>query len=219
MFLLDSKGLKLSIVLGGLLTTIGSVIKCFAVKPDLFLVAMLGQTICAIAQAFTLSVPARLSALWFGPSQIALATSIGVFGNQLGAAIGFLVPPMVVLKSDDVFDMQRRFLYLLVPIACLTGLATIAAVLFIEDQPEKPPNIAQLEIRNQLLKYEKEKKDTKNKRSDFQLFASSLWNLVKNPNFLLILVSYGINTGTYYAIGTLLNQIVSFYYQVCFNDV
>lgn len=79
MFLLDKKGLKFSITLGGLLTTIGAIIKCFAVRPELFLVAMLGQILCAIAQAFTLSVPARLSALWFGPSQIALATSVCLF--------------------------------------------------------------------------------------------------------------------------------------------
>lgn len=76
MFLLDKKGLKLSIVLGALLTTIGAIIKCFAVRSELFLVAIIGQTFCAIAQAFTLSVPARLSALWFGPTQIALATSV-----------------------------------------------------------------------------------------------------------------------------------------------
>jgi FLVCR family feline leukemia virus subgroup C receptor-related protein len=126
MFLLEKKGLKLSILLGGLLTTIGSIIKCFAAKPEYFYLAILGQTICAIAQAFTLAVPARLSGLWFGPEQVALATSIGVFGNQLGVAAGFLIPPMIVIKSDDMDEMQRRFLYLLVPIATLAGLATLA---------------------------------------------------------------------------------------------
>jgi len=211
MFLLDKKGLKLSIVLGALLTTIGSIIKCFAVKSELFLVAMVGQIFCAIAQAFTLSVPARLSALWFGPTQIALATSIGVFGNQLGAAIGFLVPPIIVIKSDDMEDMQKRFYYLLIPVGTLCGLATIAALIFIKDQPDKPPSIAQLEIRNQNLKYEMN--TDSNKKTDFQLFLKSLGNLFKNLNFDLILVSYGINTGTYYAIGTLLHQIVSFHHQ------
>jgi hypothetical protein len=39
-------------------------VKCAAVRSDLFAVAMLAQTICAIAQAFTLGIPARLSALW-----------------------------------------------------------------------------------------------------------------------------------------------------------
>lgn len=76
MFLLDRKGLKLSCTLGILLTFIGSCIKCAAVRQDLFLVAMFAQTICAIAQAFTLGIPARVSALWFGHKEIGLATSV-----------------------------------------------------------------------------------------------------------------------------------------------
>jgi hypothetical protein len=78
MFLLERKGLRLSCALGALLTFLGATIKCAAVRPDLFAVAMLGQTICAIAQAFTLGVPARLSALWFGPNEIGLATSVSI---------------------------------------------------------------------------------------------------------------------------------------------
>ena len=56
--------------------SIGSTIKCFAVDPDLFYVAMIGQLVCAVAESITLSVPARLAALWFDLSQIALATSV-----------------------------------------------------------------------------------------------------------------------------------------------
>ena len=82
MFLLDRKGLKLSCMLGALLTTVGSIIKCFAVRSDLFAIAMIGQTVCAVAQVFTLGIPARLSALWFGPSEIARATSVGLFGKN-----------------------------------------------------------------------------------------------------------------------------------------
>ena len=82
MFLLDRKGLKLSCVLGALLTAIGAIIKCAGVRPDLFGVAMLGQTICGIAQAFTLGIPARLSSLWFGPTEIATATSVNMKKNN-----------------------------------------------------------------------------------------------------------------------------------------
>jgi len=178
------------------------------VQPNLFAVAMLGQTICAIAQAFTLSVPARLSALWyivkkistqtksnqyillnrFGPSEIATATSIGVFGNQLGSAIGFLVPPSVVVKSDSIAFMQTRFYYLLVPLASLAAISFILALIFVKDQPDKPPSLAQLEIRNITTRYEA---SNENKESDIRLFINSLANLVKNFNFDLILISYG----------------------------
>lgn len=45
-------------------------------------------------------------------------------------------------------------------------------------------------------------------------FATSVKNLVTNPRFMLLLVSYGINVGVFYAISTLLNQIVLVYYPV-----
>lgn len=77
----------------------------------------------------------------------------------------------------------------------------------VKDQPEKPPSLAQLEIRKTL-----DSKDLE--ESDIRLFKSSLVYLFKNFNYCLILVSYGINTGVYYAIGTLLNLIISKYYEV-----
>lgn len=127
MFLLDRKGLRLSCILGALLTTVGSCIKIAAIKPNLFPVAMLAQTICAIGQAFTLSVPARLSALWFGQREAATATSIGVFGNQLGTAIGFIVPPYIVTKSESIPFLQARFYYLFVgsSICCVIASITV----------------------------------------------------------------------------------------------
>ena len=76
MFLLDRRGLKLSITIGALLNAIGAIIKCAGVRSDLFAVAMLGQTICGVAQAFTLGIPPRLASVWFGQNEIATATSV-----------------------------------------------------------------------------------------------------------------------------------------------
>ncbi len=76
MYLLNRKGLKISVLIGALLNFIGSVIKCCSVRGDLFSVAMTGQIFCAIAQSFILGIPARLSALWFGVNEVSLATSV-----------------------------------------------------------------------------------------------------------------------------------------------
>ena len=127
MFLLDRKGLRLSVLLGALLTALGSCIKIAGIRPHLFGVAMLGQFICAVAQAFTLSVPARLSVLWFGPTEIATATSIGVFGNQLGTAAGFLIPPYVVVKSDSIELIQRRLYILMITLSAVCIIFLICA--------------------------------------------------------------------------------------------
>ena len=73
------------------------------------------------------------------------------------------------------------------------------------DQPKIPPSISQLEVRSE---------QTENTESDFFLFKKSLVALMSNSNFLLVFVSYGMNVGVFYAISTLLNQIILEYYSV-----
>ncbi len=81
----------------------------------------------------------------------------------------------------------------------------------IQNEPDTPPSLSQLEIRTN---------NTNKTQSDLifkqeiKSYKNSLINLMKNFNFLLIFISYGINVGVYYSISTLLNQIISFYYQV-----
>jgi FLVCR family feline leukemia virus subgroup C receptor-related protein len=128
MFLLDMKGLKLTVGIGALLTAVGAWIKCGAVNPNRFAVLMFAQTICAVAQVFTLGVPARLSAVWFGSSEISTATSIGVFGNQLGTAVGFLLPPFIIPPNLSIEEMTRRFYYFYFSVA---GICTFLFILSI----------------------------------------------------------------------------------------
>ena len=83
-WLLERKGLRITLICGAFLNALGAWIKCACVSPDRFPVLMFAQTICAIAQIFILGIPAALSSVWFGPNQVSTATSIGVFGNQVG---------------------------------------------------------------------------------------------------------------------------------------
>ena len=80
---------------GAFFNTIGSVVKCFAVRPDLFAVAILGQTFCGISSIFFLSIPAKLSAVWFGNNQISLATAVDIF---LGIKLGVLFKATILLR-------------------------------------------------------------------------------------------------------------------------
>ena len=209
MFILDQKGLKLAVLIGASLTFIGSLVKCFAVEPNLFAVAMLGQAVCALAQAFTMSIPARLSALWFGADEVALATSIGVLGNQLGCAIGFVTPPLVV-QLGTVNEMKTPFYFLYISVAVICFVMTLLTVFFVSDQPKLPPSLSQLEVRSGQYAEKREK--------DFFLFKNSFLALVKNLNFVLLFVSYGINVGVFYALSTLLNQMILENYSVSFKN-
>lgn len=55
---------------------------------DKFWLTFLAQTVVGSSQVFILGIPAKLAAVWFGPEQVSTACASGVFGNQLGIAIG-----------------------------------------------------------------------------------------------------------------------------------
>lgn len=46
------------------------------------------------------------------------------------------------------------------------------------------------------------------------VFMSSVKELLKNNGYILLLISYGINVGAFFAISTLLNQFILLYYPV-----
>lgn len=61
-------------------------------------------------------------------------------------------------------------------------------------QPPTPPSAAQ----------------SATKTNEQSPFLHSVKRLVCNRNYILLLISYGVNVGVFYAISTLLNQVIEF---------
>lgn len=72
----------------------------------------------------------------------------------------------------------------------------------VQASPPLPPSLAQANQRSLTSA-----NDPKN-------FVKSLWRLMGNYGFILLLLSYGINVGSFYAISTLLNPIILSYFPV-----
>ncbi|EZA58153.1 hypothetical protein DMN91_009054 [Ooceraea biroi] len=197
-YLLDKFGLRTAVILGSLGTTLGSWLKVFSVATDRFWITFLGQSLVAISQTFILSVPARLAAVWFGPDQVSSACSIGVFGNQLGIATGFLFPPMLVLNSDNIHVVEMGLQFMFYTVAAFTSFVLVLILYFFKAAPPLPPSPAQAVQRE-------------NVENDVNFFHS-IKRLFTNSGYLLLLLSYGINVGIFYAISTLLNRIVIEYF-------
>ncbi|GFO46731.1 feline leukemia virus subgroup c receptor-related protein 2 [Plakobranchus ocellatus] len=196
-WILNRRGLRLCCILGSTLNAVGAWLKCASISPGRFGLLMFAQTICAVAQLFVLGIPARLAAVWFGPNEVSTATSIGVFGNQVGVAVGFLLPPILVANSGDVDTMSRDFQIMFYGTAGLTTFLFILIVLMFRDKPPHPPS------RAQLLAVE---------AATHENYFQSLLRLVKNRGFVVLTIAYGINTGSFYGISTLLNAIILEYF-------
>ncbi|XP_022663791.1 feline leukemia virus subgroup C receptor-related protein 2-like isoform X2 [Varroa destructor] len=192
-WIMEKKGLRCSVVLGAAGTMLGSWIKVFATPRDLFWLLMIGQTIVACSQIFILSVPPRLATVWFGSQEVSRACAAGVFGNQLGIALGFQVPTLLVPMSEDHNLVAKNLQILFGVVAGVTSVVFIAILLAFREKPSRPPN------KGQLMELP----------SDYR---NTMRQLATNSSYLLLLISYGINTGTFYAVSTLLSQVSSKYY-------
>ncbi|KAI5707958.1 hypothetical protein M8J77_013534 [Diaphorina citri] len=201
---LDKYGIRESVIIGALGTCLGAWVKTFSLDPSRFWVTLLGQTIVACSQIFILNIPAQLAATWFGRAEVSTACSVGVFGNQLGIAVGFLVPPIMMGQGDDEASIGDGLATMYYSVAGLTSLLLILVLLFFQDAPPLPPSPAQAVQRS----HDKDSGD----------FLLSMKHLLCNPGFLYLLLSYGINVGVFYAISTLLNQVVLSYFPGHFQD-
>ncbi|XP_067945950.1 heme transporter FLVCR2-like isoform X2 [Watersipora subatra] len=198
-WLLDRKGLRVIALLGTFLNALGAWIKCTAVASDRFMVLMAAQTVCSIAQVFILGMPARVAAVWFGPDQVSTATSLGVFGNQLGTAVGFVLPPYVVKVHEDLSITGRSLSYLFYGGAGYTTLLFILVLFLFQKEPSMPPSLAQQKIVE---------------AAAHENYLASLKRLVKNSPFNILVITYGLNVGVYYALSTLLNPIILGFFKV-----
>ncbi|KAF6292875.1 FLVCR heme transporter 1 [Rhinolophus ferrumequinum] len=82
-WLLDTRGLRLTALLGSGLNCLGAWVKCGSVQQHLFWVTMLGQSLCSVAQVFILGLPSRIASVWFGPKEVSTACATAVLGNQV----------------------------------------------------------------------------------------------------------------------------------------
>jgi FLVCR family feline leukemia virus subgroup C receptor-related protein len=193
---LDKYGLRASVLIGACGNCVGAWLKIFSTHPDRFWLTFLAQTIVGSSQVFILGIPPRLAAVWFGPKQVSTACAAGVFGNQLGIAIGFVLPPLIVHMGSNA-EITHDLGILFFGSAVFNTIIFAAIIAFFSEKPKLPPSIAQARAIEESIDGN---------------YMKSLRKLVVNPHYMLLLITYGINVGVFYAISTLLSQMILLYY-------
>lgn len=197
-WLLDTRGLRIIALIGSGLNCLGAWIKTGSARPDLYGVTLFGQLICATAQVFILGMPSHIASVWFSSTEVSTACAFGVFGNQLGVAVGFLLPPVLVPNIEDKEQLSYYISTMFYGTAAVASLLFILVIFVFQDGPPLPPTLAQA---------------LQHSSSDGQYsYKLSILRLLKNRSFILLILSYGLNTGAFYSLSTLLNRMVTEYY-------
>ncbi|KAF5296867.1 hypothetical protein FQA39_LY12385 [Lamprigera yunnana] len=192
-YVIEKYGLRIAVILSALGSCVGAWIKIFSVNPHRFWVLLLGQSVVGISQVFLLPSPPLLASEWFGADEVSMASSIGVSGCQLGAAIGFILAPILVKTQNNLYDTGIDLLNMAIATTISATFVFLLVLLFFKNEPPTPPSRAKMLCRS-------EKKLT--------VGSVHLKKLFTNRSYIALLISYGVDVGVYYAISTLLNQII-----------
>lgn len=143
-YVLNTHGLKFTIVIGAVLNGLGSCLRLIGTNRDNFVFTFLGNASAALAQCFILFVPPTLAATWFGETERSTASAVGVLMNMLGVAIGFLMGGTMVPSSKDYNGAVWQGMFnTLIAQACFCTFMVVCCVIFVKNAPKTPPSMSQ----------------------------------------------------------------------------
>uniref|UniRef100_A0AAY5ECZ5 Major facilitator superfamily (MFS) profile domain-containing protein n=1 Tax=Electrophorus electricus TaxID=8005 RepID=A0AAY5ECZ5_ELEEL len=114
--------------------------------------------------------------------------------GELGIAIGFLVPPILVPNVEDMDELANHIRVMFYITAGVSTVLFILVITVFQEQPDIPPTQAQAAAR--LIPAESSS------------YMKSILCLLRNRAFVLLILSYGLNVGSFYAVSTLLNRMI-----------
>lgn len=80
-------------------------------------------------QTIILTLPGRLAAQWFDASEVSTATSLSIFGNQMGIALSFLFTPMIVKNHENLDNVGKDLSHLFWAVAIINTIAFLLIVI------------------------------------------------------------------------------------------
>lgn len=182
---LNKGGPKPAIITTSSLLLVGNWIRYAGTRANggIFGLAMFGQILIGLSQPFCLSAPTRYSDLWFSDSGRISATAVATLANPLGAALGQLVDSFWATTPSEVPDM----------VLYISVIATVVAIpsFFIPAAPPAPPCASAAASKTPL--------------------RPAVTQLVRTPEFWLILVPFAVYVGFFNSVSSLLNQILAPY--------
>ncbi|NWW29571.1 DIRC2 protein, partial [Panurus biarmicus] len=188
MWLMDKKGLRVTVLLTSSLMVLGAGLRCVPVSDVEIRKKLIhgGQLLNGLAGPTVMNAAPFLSTTWFSPDERATATAIASLLNYLGSAAAFLVGPLVVpppngtahlVSQSNTQHIKDRIEAVLYAEFGMVSLIFSAALAYFPSRPPFPPSVA---AASQRLSYRR-----------------SFCRLLSNFRFLMIALAYAIPLGVF----------------------
>lgn len=202
LYLINNKiGMRNGLLLGAILNLVGAFIRWAGHSSYTWV--YVGTVFCSIAQTFTLAIPPLLSHAHFKKEEYAMATSVGVLANQLGAAFGLgstIVIDMTIAGALNGY-LVVQFLFALV--------SAIMVYFFVTDGPADHgvgEGKAHTDEEEQLHIVTNTSPPAV--RTSLNYKESTTRVLCDYKGGLVLTIVYGFVVGVYYGVATFLSQFV-----------
>jgi len=186
-WMLSVKGLRKALVFFSFLNMVGAGLRYGAEylhTAELHLIGQfVGQFFCAVAQPAIMGCPTLLASMWFGDSERATANTLITLFNPVGIAIASAVFPMLVNCNPDNMKL---------PLLATTGFSAFGFILTLAFMQSKPPTRCSF-----------------SSDADREDFFEALKTLSKNRQYLMLCGAFGLGTGVFNGVSTLLAQVIT----------
>lgn len=203
-------GLRGNLLIGATLTFLGSLVRVVAVSyryelgsGAAYALVLAGQSLGALAQPMFVNVPAAIAAKWFPVKEREIATTIASLFNPLGNAFGQVLPPIFVKEAGDD-DHVSGMRDLMICEAIVIFVPLVVAFVFFRSEPPSPPSHS-TRLRTTVGN------DATDGKSSSHAVADEFWELMRNKDYLILLLSFSVGLGLFNSILTLIYQIISPY--------
>lgn len=224
-WLMNAKGLRYLVIMASGASMVGAAFKFLSTFGRQFWLYELGQICCAFAEAFAICLPARIAAVWFPSNEVSTATSIGVFGNQFGIAMSFVIPTYIMTgpieteshdsnltiesteywydneDSEAFLEVKSQMVKMMaITLIACTAVFIMACIIF-EDAPKYAPSRARQRSVSKAA-------SAQQNQTTKEILKSYL-RLISSKNFILLCVGYGLLVGSYYSLSGNINKLVT----------
>lgn len=199
-WLLRVKGLRISFILCSIIMTVGTAVRCITSDPtNATWLIFIGQSLNGVAGTIAFAGPSLLSEQWFPHNQRTTATAISLMFSSVGAALAFVVGPLIVQQPavnnnnitdnrnmsviynftdgnhTDITEIRERIMIFNYLQFGMSALLTIVSILYLPDKPPKPPSATAAEDRIDFISSMKQIKTILAYSNYLWIFDRSIW--------------------------------------------
>ncbi len=178
-WVIDTYGIRVGVGIGAALTGIFGLVRGL-VAPDYNLV-LIAQIVIAIGQPFLLNAVTTVAARWFPVEERATATGLGSLAIYLGILLGLALTPYLALRSGIPG--------LLISYGIVSLVAMLIFFVFVRERPPSPPDPTS--------------------REDRSLSLNGLSRMIRQRDFVLLLMIFFVGLGAFNAITTWIEEVLN----------